>query len=1007
MSPSIAALSRIAGFCLLCALSFSLADAAEARTRGFCNVPLIGDIYYHPCGKDNEIACNTGAACDAGRRYIDTTNVTVDCIAFPDETIGGVCTACGDEGEMGCGGGAPCAGGLALATTGGLNGSISACSAQLPADPPNVTVNVPTFTVGICPACTSYNPPSVSMNPPSIVSILDSAGMCSPGAPENLAGASREPWPAVESASVQRGTTVFIHGRGGSCSGTDPLLHSSGGMLYERNHRMYCVEYDRAGAPSSVVIYEPTEQSTGEGPVPCAANDSCTWNLGNPVLQLTAPSYSVPGVASAVATALQQIPTEGEITVIGASQGGFILRELLHEHYDELRWSGEKISRAITLGHPYYGKVVDPSKAVPWMCVNNQNFDCRVQEWLWGWKNWLGTTSGNIDDTDFPQLEWSAVAGDGLNEAGTGPGGTAPEAQTDGCLQIFGGAWRPNLVGDTSVPIQSSLGIDEHGYYPVGALSFDDAPQTRCGHESICLVRESLVADPSRVPIAPAPGFPIPGALDFDGIDDTVGGLAVAALPALEMDGTLTVEAWIRPDLAGQSGIIVNKEGEYQIGLVAGALSFAVANASPGWNWSGSGYTPPLRVWTHVAFVYDANAGTATTYADGYPVHSAAVTGAIGDVLTGANDFRIGGRESVSQPFAGRIGEVRVWSSARSAAAIREGASGIPPTSDPALRGWWSLDDGGGDGVLDASSYAHHLSLTALGANAAPSRHHEDRLRAGSAVYFDGIDDRIQVSDPAALASLEMSEALTIEAWVQPRGPGGAGGGVIVSKEGEYALTRLTDGTIAFSIAGTSLGWVTVATAASAPERAWTHIALSYSSAAGAVAVYENGVNVDSIPASGAIGDVHTNWNELWIGGRQNSGSNEWFHGVIDEVRVWNVARSTSAIALFDDRVLSTWSRTGLKGYWRLDEVSGGLVTDTSAARSHGTMGVIGSATTPTRSFGPALPGYPAGIFLPPPPAPTLGCGVGPELALVLPLLAFAQRRRRLFRSRSSPRTMR
>lgn len=998
MSHSIARWFRIPGFCALAVLGWvGLAESAEARTRGFCNVPVIGDIYNHPCGKDNQIACNTGAACDSGRRYIDSPNVTIDCIAFPDETIGGVCTPCGQEGEMGCGGASPCASGLALATTGGLNGSIGACSAQLPADPGNISVNVPSFTVGVCPFCTTYNPPNVNINPPSIVSILNSAGMCSPGAPENLMGASREVWPAVETASVERGTTIFIHGRGSSCGGKDPLLHSGGGMLYERNHRMYCAEYDRSGAQQTVVVYEPLEQSTGEGPVPCAANDSCTFNLADPVYQTTAPSYSVPGVAHALAGALQKIPTEGEITVVAHSQGGFIMRALLHEHYDELRWAGEKISRVVTLGHPYYGKVVDPKKVVPWMCVNNEDFDCRVQEWLWGWESWLGTTPGNIDDTDFPQIEWSAIAGDGLNSAGTGPGGTSPEPQTDSCLELFGGTWRPDVEGDTSVPIQSSIGIDEHGYYPVGTLSFDDVLQTRCAHGSSCQIGASLVADPNRVPTASAPGLPIPGALDFDGVDDAVGGLAIPNLAHLEMTDALSVEAWIRPDASGQTGIIVNKEGEYEVGLIAGELSWAVANSSPGWNWTGSGYSPPLDVWTHVAFVYDAIAGTGTSYVGGYPVHSAAATGLIGDAITGQDDFRIGGREATNQPFAGRIADVRVWASVRTAPEIRAGASRVPDTGDLALRGWWTLDTGGGDAVLDASSYAHDLSLTALGASTAPRRHREDRLREGGALYFDGVDDRIEVTDLGVLSALEMANTLTIEAWLYPRGPGGSSGGVIVNKEGEYALTRLTDGTIAFSLAGTSLGWVTVPTAASAPERTWTHVALSYSGNGPGVEIYENGVLVDSIAATGSIGDFSASQNELWIGGRQATGNNQWFHGLLDEVRLWNVRRGGGSIAKFDDRVLSTWSQAGLVGYWRFDEISGGLATDGSAQAHHAALDASGSATTPLRSYGPALPGYPSGIFLaaPPKPAPRPSCGVGPELALVLPFLAFAHWRRR------------
>src|SRR5690606_9241999 len=137
--------------------------------------------------------------------------------------------------------------------------------------------------------------------------------------------------------------------------------------------------------------------------------------------------YSVPGVAAAMAMALQALPVEGELTVVAHSQGGFFLRALVHQHYDDLRWSGVELTRALTLAHPFFGKVVDPGKVTPWLCADRDDMDCRVQEWLWGWQNWLAEGTGQIDDTDFPQIEWTAVSGDGLNGDGTGPGGTAPE----------------------------------------------------------------------------------------------------------------------------------------------------------------------------------------------------------------------------------------------------------------------------------------------------------------------------------------------------------------------------------------------------------------------------------------------------------------------------------------------------------------------------------------------------------------------------------------------------
>jgi len=70
----------------------------------------------------------------------------------------------------------------------------------------------------------------------------------------------------------------------------------------------------------------------------------------------------------------------------------------------------------------------------------------------------------------------------------------------------------------------------------------------------------------------------------------------------------------------------------------------------------------PLNQWTHVAVTYSN--GTIKTYANGSLVHTHNGSGTIGDAITGQNDFRIGGRQVISQHFQGRIDEVRVYNRA-------------------------------------------------------------------------------------------------------------------------------------------------------------------------------------------------------------------------------------------------------------------------------------------------------------------------------------------------------
>lgn len=963
---------------------------AQQRERGFC--PLFGaDLHHEPCGRDRQMVCDSGQACDPGFRALTFAAAgwsapTVDCSPLQSETVGGSCIRCGGNGEIACAAPSFCSSGLGRATTGGLDGPISACSSLLPPDPASIPINVsavPGFFDGV----------STTIDLPPIEDFVDAYGICSTGVPVSLAGASRETWPAAEMPIPGSGTAVLLHGRGSSCGVLSGLLSSEGAGgagVFERHQRTYCIDYDQSPGSRTVRVFEPLQQASGEGPETCSAAGTCAFDLAHPLRSFQAPSYSIPGIASAVEQAIRAIPSEGEISLIAHSQGGFVARALIHGHYDELRWKGSKISRVVTLGHPYFGMVVDPSKATPWLCARDSSLDCHVLRWLWGWQSWLGTTPGSIDQDDFPQLDWTAVGGDG---GATIPGAldAGPDVP-DACLAIFGGVQASSIAGDGGVSTQSSLGIDESGFFfsPIGSSLGLESSLVNCDHGSSCLLRKALEIDPELLPTAEPSSLPMPGALAFDGIDDAIGGLDPAQVAALTVTGALTLEAWIAPDAAGATGLILNKEGEYELGLIDGELSWAIANASPGWAWQGSGFFPPANEWSHVAVRYDP-AGSVTVFADGTPFSTHAASGPIGDAEA-LDDFRIGFRErEIGLPFDGRIDDVRVWKRALDGETLDAHLRGVVDADDPDLLGWWTFNEGSGPTLFDRSRSGHHLSLVALGSDAAPVRRPEDRDRAGGAMYFDGVDDFVQITDPATLAALEASGTLTIEAWLRPRGPGGAAGGVVLNKEGEYALTRLVDGRIAFSLANDVPGWVTVATNATAPAHVWTHVALVYRDGApGSVEIYTNGTLVDSIAASGVIDDFSPTLEQLRIGGRQATANDQWFHGLLDDVRLWSVARTASEIAADYDHLLAEPLPPGLLGNWRFDQRSGALVADASAAGHHAHRGSVAASSAATPSWGPALPDHPGGLLGVPEP------GLGASLVTGLLLMARAGRRRGL-----------
>jgi hypothetical protein len=465
-------------------------------------------------------------------------------------------------------------------------------------------------------------------------------------------------------------------------------------------------------------------------------------------------------------------------------------------------------------------------------------------------------------------------------------------------------------------------------------------------------------------PLAPVPGPAQPdadgfGALQFDGGAQRIG-LADAA--GLSVDDGLTVELWALPMSADGVQTLISKAGEYRIGMLDGELAVALGGVTSDWStWLRTGVVLPAYRWSHVALVYDTAAGAPTlhVYLDGRVVLADTAVAAYADALPGDDTLVIGAG------YTGRLDAIRIWSRALDRPALRETLSGDPPASDAALLAAWEFSEEAGDRLADSSRHGRDLSRGGFGA--APVFANGSRTVTGGALHFDGDDDFVGIDDDAVLASLELRDALTLEAWLYPTGPGSdpTFGGTIINKEGEYSLARKPNGQIIFALANTSPGWSSVDTAAFAPLHRWTHVALTYGAASGEIAVYVNGQPVDSQPGSGPIGDFHPDLEQLRIGGRQRdteTTSHQRFEGVIDEVRVWNATRSAGEIATTYDRAVPAGTE-GLLAAWRFDEGPLALAFDTSGNAHHGHLGPDRPWAAPRRVDAAGLPIYPAALL--------------------------------------------
>ena len=174
--------------------------------------------------------------------------------------------------------------------------------------------------------------------------------------------------------------------------------------------------------------------------------------------------------------------------------------------------------------------------------------------------------------------------------------------------------------------------------------------------------------------------------LTLDGNGDYARVASAAGTKALEAKGALTIAAWFRAtgpgSSAGAGGIIVNKEGEYEIARFPdGRPQFAIAAPGRFWTWSVAGDVAPLQVWKLVVLEVEAGSVSVHYLQSGSIITSFLSTFPFGDAHPGEDEFRIGGRQNQPQFFQGQIDEVSVWNrplERDEIAALYNGGRGMP-----------------------------------------------------------------------------------------------------------------------------------------------------------------------------------------------------------------------------------------------------------------------------------------------------------------------------------------
>ena len=333
----------------------------------------------------------------------------------------------------------------------------------------------------------------------------------------------------------------------------------------------------------------------------------------------------------------------------------------------------------------------------------------------------------------------------------------------------------------------------------------------------------------------------------------------------------------------------------------------------------------PDGVWTHVAATYDpySQGPQKNLYINGALVASANETHSILYDTTGTGALYFGQNGGGGEHFAGAVDEFSYWGSALSAAQIEGMASG--------LLGYWKADEGTGLVASDSSGNNNHGALSG-GASWTTGK-------IGQALSFDGQTGTVRIPRNAALEP----QALTVAAWVKRSGTQTSWANVVRKTWGNNSGPTYTSWSlqlnpggsgsdvIAFNTGHSGYADVMSSPLGTLPDGVWTHVTAVYdpSGAAPQKKLYLNGVLAKSETLTDPILYDSTATGDIYFG--QNGGGGEYYTGALDEVKYYGRALS-------DSEILALVGSGRLLAYWKLDDGTGTLATDSTGNSNTGTL---------------------------------------------------------------------
>lgn len=476
---------------------------------------------------------------------------------------------------------------------------------------------------------------------------------------------------------------------------------------------------------------------------------------------------------------------------------------------------------------------------------------------------------------------------------------------------------------------------------PIVHYKFDEGKGTTANNSGIGGTINGTFGTGSSAPTWTTSGK-FSNALSFDGSNDYL----QTNLPSGVIDtntNSFTISAWVNLKENGYtSDIIVGKSG-YHTGILpnqsGGYQCTIINNSNTAFNiTTTNGLT---NQWSHLTCVFDKETMLWKAYLNGKFVNQTTFTGTIRNYSTA---FQVGGNTS-GQMINAIVDDVKIYNYALTADEVKQdynqGASLVAGSSNQTIGGTttsldycipgdtstcsppiaeWKMDEGIGTTAYDTSGNSNNARLVN-----SPSW---STGKTGKSIRFNGSNSYLSIGTSL---STNLDNVFTVEAWINPS----------ISRRQMIYSNAYSGTSFNFGMSGNNLeifypGVYVASIGCSLPLNTWTHVTVVRSGTQN-TKFYRNG-NI----LTGGYDNNYTFSNaaaEKAIG--RSSGGSTYFSGMIDQVRIYDYARTSAQIA-YD------YNRGGPVGWWKLDECQGSVAYDSSGVGNTGTITIGASGTQNT-----------------------------------------------------------